>query len=691
MTPMPRFGLKDWLLLLLVLGAAAGARVGYLLICAASITADPPLAVQDPPPAARVILKGEASPQPYDELRDLIKNLKEDRWGGSLAPLADVEERTAHTSPGYPWLLGMLARVFDAPDKFRGAVRWSQIGLGVLTAGLYFFFARRATRSVLVGTLAGLLCALHPFWVINTLEINDGVLATFLLAGCLFFGARAGQEGDALGSLLYGLALAGLALVRAALLPFAAVACLWFLLRCRTLPRGWLCALLAFLGFANGLAPWAVRNLQAFHEIVPVTDSMYLHLYMGVNSAATGGPQDEMTLRATLPPARLNELLAEKNQARRYASLGKDVLDQVTANPAGTLHKRLLAGQCFVFGQAWFREDGKLARREPGTELPAGIEDKYAGILEGTLLFMLLFGVLGWRWTYGWRQEMGPASLAVLWIPLPYLLSHAEALSGPRLPLDGILLCYAAFALACLLPGVGKRLLRRSPTSGLHMNQSDPLNIFLPPVREWFRSALGEPTAAQREGWPAIAAGRHTLILAPTGSGKTLAAFLACLDGLWRQEPLPRGVQVLYVSPLKALNNDIHRNLQLPLEGVAETARRLHHPLPQIEVAVRTGDTTTAERQRQARRPPHVLITTPESLHLLLTSRARETLHTVTHCVIDEIHALCPNKRGVFLALLLERLAELTPRGFVRIGLSATQRPLEEVARYLGGLEPTPY
>src|ERR1700739_3130862 len=114
------------------------------------------------------------------------------------------------------------------------------------------------------------------------------------------------------------------------------------------------------------------------------------------------------------------------------------------------------------------------------------------------------------------------------------------------------------------------------------MDPSDPLDLFLPPVRHWFRTALGEPTAAQREGWPAIAAGQHTLILAPTGSGKTLAAFLACLDQLWRSDPLPCGVQVLYVSPLKALNNDIYRNLQLPLEGVAETARRMGVKLPLI-------------------------------------------------------------------------------------------------------------
>src|SRR5215831_15428621 len=129
------------------------------------------------------------------------------------------------------------------------------------------------------------------------------------------------------------------------------------------------------------------------------------------------------------------------------------------------------------------------------------------------------------------------------------------------------------------------------------MHLLDPLALFLPPVQHWFRTALGKPTPAQCQGWPAIASGQNTLILAPTGSGKTLAAFLACLDELWRQQTLPRGVRVLYISPLKALNNDIYRNLQVPLEGGAETARQMSHALPALEVAVRTGDTSTAERQ----------------------------------------------------------------------------------------------
>ncbi|MCI0380601.1 MAG: DEAD/DEAH box helicase, partial [Gemmataceae bacterium] len=211
------------------------------------------------------------------------------------------------------------------------------------------------------------------------------------------------------------------------------------------------------------------------------------------------------------------------------------------------------------------------------------------------------------------------------------------------------------------------------------------LDLFLAPVQAWFREQVGTPTPVQEAGWPVIAAGQHALLLAPTGSGKTLAAFLACLDKLWRQDPLPRGLRILYISPLKALNNDIYRNLQRPLEGVAACARRLGVSLPVIEIAVRTGDTPTRERQRLLRRPPHVLITTPESLHILLTSKARDTLRNLSVCIVDEIHALAPNKRGVFLSLLLERLEALNPNGFQRVGLSATQRPLEEVARYLGG------
>ncbi len=215
------------------------------------------------------------------------------------------------------------------------------------------------------------------------------------------------------------------------------------------------------------------------------------------------------------------------------------------------------------------------------------------------------------------------------------------------------------------------------------------LDRFHPAVASWFREQFGEPTPAQRMGWPAIASGQNTLIVAPTGSGKTLAAFLAALDHLWRTPRREKGVRILYVSPLKALNQDVGRNLQFPLEGILEHAHAAGTPLPPLSVGIRSGDTPSTERARIVRKPPDILITTPESLHLMLTSQARGILRGISHVIVDEIHAVCGNKRGVFLALLLERLAAINPSGFVRIGLSATQRPLEEVARYLGGLRRT--
>ena len=213
-----------------------------------------------------------------------------------------------------------------------------------------------------------------------------------------------------------------------------------------------------------------------------------------------------------------------------------------------------------------------------------------------------------------------------------------------------------------------------------------PLDLFNPPVREWFARALGAPTRPQELGWPAISRGESTLILAPTGSGKTLAAFLWCLDRLMFARG-GHGCRVLYVSPLKALAVDVEKNLRVPLAGIAELAvqRGDDHVLPSI--AIRTGDTTAGDRARFARHPSDILITTPESLYLLLTSKARDALRTVETVIIDEIHALVPTKRGAHLSVSLERLAARTLGPLQRIGLSATQRPLDEVARFLGGVE----
>ncbi len=216
-----------------------------------------------------------------------------------------------------------------------------------------------------------------------------------------------------------------------------------------------------------------------------------------------------------------------------------------------------------------------------------------------------------------------------------------------------------------------------------------PLSRFHPVIADWFRARFGEPTDAQARSWPAIASGSNVLIAAPTGSGKTLAAFLSCIDALFKQAlacELDDRTQVLYVSPLKALSNDVQKNLQQPLTEIGQAALAAGLLMPGIRVLVRTGDTPALDRQRMLRRPPHILITTPESLYLLLTAeKSRLMLRDVRTVIVDEIHALAPNKRGAHLALSLERLEALTASPPVRIGLSATQRPIETVARFLVG------
>ncbi len=217
---------------------------------------------------------------------------------------------------------------------------------------------------------------------------------------------------------------------------------------------------------------------------------------------------------------------------------------------------------------------------------------------------------------------------------------------------------------------------------------SAALDRFAPATRAWFTGAFLSPTPAQAGAWEAIAEGRDALVVAPTGSGKTLAAFLSSLDAI-AALPLPddllRRCRVLYVSPLKALAVDVERNLRAPLAGIRQAAVRLGLPEPDVRVGVRSGDTAADERRQLAKRPPDILITTPESLFLILTSAARESLRGVTTVIIDEVHAVAGTKRGAHLALSLERLDMLLDRPAQRIGLSATVRPVEEVARFLGG------
>jgi 4-amino-4-deoxy-L-arabinose transferase-like glycosyltransferase len=437
MNKMPAFNAGTLFAFLLVLTCAAFVRIGYLTVCTDQGRLAPALLVQGNPPADKVTI-----------------NFVEHHWFGGIAPLADEEERTAHVSPGLAFVTFAIAHYFDPVDQ---VLRWLQCALGILTVGCFFFFARRAFHNTLIATLAGLLIAFHPFWIVNTAELNDGVLASFLLGLCLMFGARAGQEGGAFTSLLFGLALAGLALVRAAFLPFAIVALLWFLWQCRRFSLGWFAGIVALLGFANGLAPWSLRNYDQFERPVPIVDSTYWHLWMGNNPHATGSTLNQATLIGALPAERKRELLDESNQAKRYNMLAHTVWSEVKEHPTETLQRRIQSAIAFLFGGGWLK-DRRLADVSPAgdsiVEPPDWLSDNAELILHAALFGMLILALLGWRWSYLWRRESRLAALAAFWLPLPYLLSHAESLSGPRLPLDGVLLCFAAYALASLLPGL---------------------------------------------------------------------------------------------------------------------------------------------------------------------------------------------------------------------------------------------
>jgi hypothetical protein len=453
MKEMPPFTAWTALILLLVVGGAAGTRSWYLIACADNGQREPALLVQGLSRPCLVAegnrIRARTPPREFDNLAANIKDLNEFR---GTAPLSASEEMTAHIAPGYPWLLGVVEMWSATPDA---VMRWLQCVLGALTAGCYFFFTRRAFRSTAIATLTGLLIAFYPFWIVNTAELNDGVVTSFLLSLCLMLGTRGSQCGGGFTSVGFGLALAAIAMVRAAFLPFALAALLWFLWQSRRVSLGWFAGFLALFGFVNGLAPWAVRNYFLFERPIPVATSTYLHLWMGNNSDATGSTMEEKSLRESLGEERVKELMEEHDQARRYQQLATDLRREIENHPTEVLSHRLDALLAFVFGEHWFKQRHLGLMRDHADTIaasPEWVSDHAETILQATYLGLLLLALLGWRFSHAWRRYGRLAAIASIWIPIPYLLSHAEALAGPRLPLDGVLLCFAAFALASFVP-----------------------------------------------------------------------------------------------------------------------------------------------------------------------------------------------------------------------------------------------
>ncbi len=458
MIPMPRF--RWWLILPLVLivSLSFGLRVGYLTRCTENGWKQTPIEVQGSGRAShhpeRTEFLGKTSPSVQD---NVVANMTDHAWFGCLAPLGEEEELTTHLAPGYPWVSGWVASWAESPDYL---MRWAQCVLSGLTPIGCFYFSRRAFRSNLVGLIAGTLAAAHPFFIVNAAELSDGTAVTFFLVAALALGARASQTGGLFAAFLCGAVLGCLTLIRASMLPFALIAIVWLLWECRRFSFGWFACFLTLFGFINTVAPWSIRNYQVTGQPVPIVNSFYLHLWIGNNPLANGSQLDERTLRKALGNERLEAVLAETDQTQRYQMLAHDCWDEIQDHPKATLVRRIEATLTFFLGERWLRQR-EFARVVKDPEalaaIPDWLVDQIELILHAAFVLLLVLAFLGWRWSHAWRRQARIAALAMVLLPLPIILSHAEAMSGPRLPLDAVLICFAAYGLVGWLPALAKK------------------------------------------------------------------------------------------------------------------------------------------------------------------------------------------------------------------------------------------
>ncbi|MBX9678161.1 MAG: glycosyltransferase family 39 protein [Gemmataceae bacterium] len=437
---LPKLTLTGCLLLGAIAALALVLRLGYLHLATDHFRGAAELAVQGTGPRLPL------SHAPTDA-ENLIENLaQDDGWFGGLAPLATHEEKSAHIAPCYPWIRSVLVRLGFSGDRSVRAVNLAW-GIGAV---VFLFLAARRWYDLPTAVAVGLLAAIYPFWIINVAEKADGGLIVFWFAASAWLAVRSVQTGEPTTCLAFGLSIGLTALTRAALLPFAVVGMLWFLSRCRHVKFGWFASLLASLGFCIAIGPWMLRCWKEYEKVVPVADSALLHVYIGNNPWANGGPMDEAKLRSTFSADRLEVLRREKNQARRYAMLADNVGEFWRDDPRAALSLRYAAFQRFLFGEKFIDNRKLVERDETARALPDSLERRAEFILLTSLLSLWALGLLGW---VACRGMTGFLTAALFAIPLPYVLSHAETLSGPRLPWDAALIVFAGAALAKLWPG----------------------------------------------------------------------------------------------------------------------------------------------------------------------------------------------------------------------------------------------